>query len=414
MPDARAERLTERRINPSALVQGDEFIVLRVGPVYAPDGKLLKDNVEEVRQLHEMVRFFEGVQEPSCDFPLIDFDHAAVGNPLGFLASPEARLPLGAVVAMRVDEQPTDGGSPALLVTPAWTKHGRTVVDRAEGLLHPSAVYSLAPQHDRATGERVAEAGFFSFGICPRPATRPDQLGAVRGLGAPNDSAASAAPSAPIARRADQEARMGIEEILAALEALSPEDKAAIMEALEEAPADAGDDAGEEARAEAPADPSAASPPDDAIEQAVARAIANHPALKQAEGIVEQHRLAAQKAKENGKLTAMVARGQMSPAEMGTFDKPGIARLALRHEGSLFEDTFGGRRPGSVVNLHAVGTAGSGEVSGPPETRNGFSDYVSRNQVEGEDYDAALKRIGAVYPNVFEQAFGYPLRRKGA
>lgn len=167
-----------RRVDPAALIVGEPFVALRVGPVYDSGGEELPGNVTDVSQLHEMVAHFERAQQPSGDLPLLDFDHAAIG-PMSIVAHPERSIPLGAIVAMRVEG---DG----LLVTPAWTKRGREIIDAGEGLLHPSATYRLGDMHDRATGERTAGAALLAVAVTPMPATRPDQLGAVRAIaGAP-------------------------------------------------------------------------------------------------------------------------------------------------------------------------------------------------------------------------------------
>lgn len=169
-------KIALRRVDAAALIKGEAFVALRVGPVFGLDGKELADNITDVAQLHAIVVNFRTHQEPHRDYPLIDFDHAATG-PLAVLAHPERSIPLGAIIDMKVEG---DG----LLVTPGWTKRGRRIMDAAEGLLYPSAHYAIGTIHDRATGQAIKGAYLKAVAMTPDPATRPDQLGAVRSAAA--------------------------------------------------------------------------------------------------------------------------------------------------------------------------------------------------------------------------------------
>jgi hypothetical protein len=165
-------KIALRRVDAAALIKGEPFVALRVGTVFGLDGKELPGNITDVSQLHAIVQNFRTHQEPHGDYPLIDFDHAATG-PMAVLAHPERSIPLGAIIDMKVEG---DG----LLVTPGWTKRGRRIMDAAEGLLYPSAHYAVGTIHDRATGEAIKGAYLKAVAMTPDPATRPDQLGAVR------------------------------------------------------------------------------------------------------------------------------------------------------------------------------------------------------------------------------------------
>lgn len=241
MTDLTFTRTVARRVDPDRLIRGEPFVVLRPGVVRSYDGPELEGNVTDAAQLHEMVRYFEEVQRKSGEYPPIDIGHTATG-PLAFMAHPEASIPLGAVIEMRVIE---DEAGPGLEVTPAWTRRGREYVDAAEGLLHPSALYRLAPTGDRMSAEPKAGAALLAFAVTPTPATRVDQLGAVRSY----DSAGVVPPARPHAEStaptpaavpaiAEEAPRMGMPEILAAFSAMSPEEKAALLKELAPAPAD--------------------------------------------------------------------------------------------------------------------------------------------------------------------------------
>lgn len=169
-------KIALRRVDAAALIKGEPFVALRVGPVFGLDGKELPGNITDVAQLHAIVGNFRAHQEPHGDYPLIDFDHAATG-PMAVLAHPERSIPLGAIIDMKVEG---DG----LVVTPGWTKRGRRIMDAAEGLLYPSAHYAVGTIHDRATGQAIKGAYLKAVAMTPDPATRPDQLGAVRSAAA--------------------------------------------------------------------------------------------------------------------------------------------------------------------------------------------------------------------------------------
>lgn len=220
-------RQIARKIDPDRLVKGEPFVVLRPGVVRDYDGGELDGNVTDAAQLHEMVRYFEEVQRASGEYPPIDVGHMATG-PLSFLAHPEAAIPLGAVIGMRVIE---DDAGPGLEVTPGWTRHGREYVEKAEGLLHPSALYRLSPTGDRMNAEPKAGAALLAFAVTSTPATRVDQLGAVRSLDSAVRQSAPATPPADLPA-VTEEARMGKDEILAAIAALPPDEQAAIMAEL--------------------------------------------------------------------------------------------------------------------------------------------------------------------------------------
>lgn len=169
-------RAIARKVDPESLIRGEPLVVLRPGIVRDYDGQELDGNVTDVGQLEQMVLYFEKVQRPTGQLPLIDFNHMAVGS-MSFFASPEAALPMGAVLDMRIIE---DDAGPGLEVVPGWTRRGRKYVDDAEGLLYPSATYRLAPTGDRMNAEPAAQAALLAFAITPMPATRVDQLGAIR------------------------------------------------------------------------------------------------------------------------------------------------------------------------------------------------------------------------------------------
>lgn len=177
-PTRAVTRAIARKVRPEALVRGEPLIVLRVGIVRDFDGRELDGNVTSRTELEEMVRFFDKAQKPTGELPLIDMNHAAVG-PLSFMAHPEATIPVGAVLEMRVVD---DDIGAALEVVPGYTKRGRDIIEAAEGLLYVSATYRLGPTTDRMNPEPVADAALLAFALTPTPATRIDQLGEVRTL----------------------------------------------------------------------------------------------------------------------------------------------------------------------------------------------------------------------------------------
>lgn len=277
-----------RKVDPDRLTLGEPLVVLRVGVVRDYDGEQLTGNVTDRAQLVDMVSYFERVQQPSGQLPLIDFDHGAVGG-LSLFSPVDRSVPLGAVVAMRVID---DDIGPALEVTPAYTKRGRQVIDDAEGLLWPSATYRLAPTTDRMSDDVVSDAALLAFALTPNPATRVDQLGEVRSLraGVVLPSRHPADPTAPVARSAEtQEVRVSTDEILAAIAALPDDERAMLMEALmpppEEAPAEPEVEV--ELSADAPAEERADKPAADPVLEARALAAESFVADLVARGYVQ-------------------------------------------------------------------------------------------------------------------------------
>lgn len=372
-----------RRVDPAALIPGEPFVALRVGPVYDASGEELPGNVTDRAQLLEMVAHFERSQLPSGDLPLLDFDHAAIG-PMSIVAHPERSIPLGAIVAMRVEG---DG----LVVTPAWTKRGREIIDAGEGLLHPSATYRLGDMHDRATGERTAGAALLAVAVTPMPATRPDQLGAVRSALA--DQEISSAPhGAPLrAARAAGGMPMGIEELLAALQALSPEDKAKMMAAL-----GGGED---EAAAEPTGEPAAirAEVP---VPAAAAAAATERSAVADLQAW--RRKLEAERGEEQVRnaFLALVQRGAALPNEESVY------RLAHQAGGPALA-SFTGRPDGQVYRGGVIGRPADASLpAAPPADRNGFALYVLRSAGKDEIYMDALTRIRKAFPAQSSKAFG--------
>lgn len=369
-----AARTLTRRIDPDKLSRGEPLVVLRPGVVRDYDGDELHGNVESVEQLAEMVRYFETVQRPTGELPLIDFNHMAVGS-MSIFATPEAALPLGAVLEMRVVE---DEVGPGLEVVPGWTRYGRDYMDRAEGLLYPSATYRLAPTTDRLNAEPAAGAALLAFAVTPTPATRVDQLGALRSLlagvapsarqPADTDAPVAAAPPAD----AEEVPMMGMDEILAAIEALPPEEQAALHKKLmpdEPAP--------EAARAEAPA---------------VAEAAAADP-------VAEARSLAAADV-----VDAWIAAGRLKPAQRSVWVRAYMA------------DPEGTRK--AVPEAATRPPAGDARRSDPahqeiPSERNAFTAYA-RN-LGGGDLAKGLAEVKRTNLAAYKAVYGRaPAARRGA
>ncbi len=364
-------RATMRKVDPGALIKGEPLVVLRVGVVRDYDGRELDGNVTDAAQLHEMVAYFEKVQRPSGELPLIDFNHMAVGG-LSFLASPEAALPMGAVLEMRVIE---DDAGPGLEVVPGWTKRGRRYVDDAEGLLYPSATYRLSPTGDRMNPEPKAGAALLAFAITPTPATRVDQLGAIRSYDSagvvpparlPADTDAPPAVAPAIEEEAPQ---MGMDEILAALKALPPEELAALMGELSPPKAEA------EAEPERMADPAAADP------------------------VAEARSLAA-----NAFADGLVSARAIKPAERAVWVRAYLADPAATKAAA----------PAPASAVHApVGDAARPSVSAtPPTERNAFTAFA--RSLGGGDTVKGLDIAKAKHPTEFNLAFSRaPAARNG-
>lgn len=367
-------RAATRRIDPDKLIRGEPLVVLRPGVVRDYDGEELPGNVVSADQLHEMVRYFETVQRPTGELPLVDFNHMAVGG-FSFMATPEAALPLGAVLEMRVVE---DAAGPGLEVLPGWTRYGRDYMDRAEGLLYPSATYRLSPTGDRMNPEPVAGAALLAFAVTPTPATRVDQLGSLRNLlagevpparpSAASDAPVSAAPPAV----GEEVPKMGMEEILAAIDELPPEELAALHKKLmPEAPA--------EERAESPAvaPPPAAAP--DAVAEARSLAAAD---------VVDE----------------WIAGGRLKPAQREVWIRSYIASPEATRKALPEHAT---RAP---VGDSRASTAA--QVSAPPNERNAFTAWA--RSLGGGDLSKGLavakRDHGAAFRSVYS---GAPVARKG-
>jgi hypothetical protein len=368
-------RAIARKVNPESLIRGEPLVVLRPGVVRDYDGNELDGNVTDAAQLHEMVAFFEKVQRPSGELPLIDFNHMAVGG-LSFLASPEAALPMGAVLEMRVIE---DDAGPGLEVVPGWTKRGRRYVDDAEGLLYPSATYRLSPTGDRMNPEPKAGAALLAFAITPTPATRADQLGAIRAYdsaGVVPPARLSADTDAPpaVAPATEEEApKMGMDEILAALKALPPEELAALMGKVSPDKA--------EPEPERMADEPAAEPE------------------RMADPVAEARGLAA-----NAFADGLVMARAIKPAERSVWVRAYLADPAATKAAAP--------APASAVNA-PVGDAARPTVSAePPTERNAFSAFA-RN-LGGGDLVKGLDIAKAKHPAAFNLAFSRaPAARTG-
>lgn len=332
-----------RRVDPERLIPGEPFVALRVGPVYDARGEELPGNVTEAAQLLEMVAYFERAQQPVGDYPLLDFDHGAVG-PLSFATHPERSIPLGAVVAMRVEG---DG----LVVTPAWTKRGREIIDAAEGLLHPSATYRLGDVHDRATGERVAGAALLAVAVTPQPATRQDHLGEVRSQIQPGDGQIGAIPAPQqAATPAEETMAMTIqEEVAAALQALLPQ---MLAEALGKA------------------QPAEAEPEERSADAAPAPVAAAAPAAP-----------------------------AVSPEALEA------ARSALQAEIATLRAQVAAQRPAPASST-VVGEPGAQAADVPGTDRKGFAEYVLRHKRADEDAFTALCRFRKAFPAQSRAAFG--------
>lgn len=222
-------RAVARKANPDALRRADPIVVLRVGVVRDLGGVELDGNVTDRAQLEEMVKFFERVQKPTGELPLIDMNHSAVG-PMSFAAHPEATIPIGAVLEMRVVD---DDIGPALEVVPGYTKRGREYIDAAEGLLYVSATYRLSPTTDRMNAEPVAGAALLAFALTATPATRVDQLGEVRSIHTAGTAPAKGGPmtGAKEPDQVDAEGRAIEVEVEDGGE-MTPEEKQARIDAL--------------------------------------------------------------------------------------------------------------------------------------------------------------------------------------
>jgi hypothetical protein len=369
-------RATMRKVNPESLIRGEPLVVLRPGVVRDYDGQELDGNVTDAAQLHEMVAYFEKVQRPSGELPLIDFNHMAVGG-LSFLASPEAALPMGAVLEMRVIE---DDAGHGLEVVPGWTKRGRRYVDDAEGLLYPSATYRLSPTGDRMNPEPKAGAALLAFAITPTPATRADQLGAIRaydsaGVVPPARLPADTdAPPAVVPAHDEEAPKMGMNEILAAIDGLPPEEMAALKAKL-----GAGDKPAAEPERMADAPPTGPE--------------------RMADPVAEARGLAAA-AFADGLVSARA----IKPAERAVWVRAYLADPAATKAAAP--------APASAVNA-PVGDAARPTVSAePPTERNAFAAFA-RN-LGGGDLVKGLDMAKTKHPAAFNLAFSQaPAARKG-
>ena len=383
MPDVDAliTRTHQRAIEQDRLTRGDELVILSVGDVCSEfTGRPLAGNVTSTDQLDEMVKYFNTVQKPTGQLPLIDFNHRAIGNSEG--ASLEEQIALGACLSLR-----REGDD--LYAVPGWTAHGRAIIDKAEGTLYPSATYILDPVFDRATPDtKVADAALFAFAVTTTPATRVDKLGAIR----------NAAAAATMEVR-----RMTVDELRTGIDGLDEEARNALLAGYVAA------DAPEEEQPEdaAPVEARAADDEDEEDDERVERSA---PAALVALVKEQGKRLAAVEARDRKELRSICAKVKpvMRPAAERVFDAAPTPEQGAADVAELFKS--------EMVDTSTISRSGGRDkaaADAPPSDENGFAEYVQRNLKDGETFSDGLARIRTAFPDNYRAAVAQKGGRRG-